>query len=97
MMTELWGLLFVAALALAFWQRRKQAEHAKQLVAQKCKQLELQLLSVNYSGVRLSRQGLQWRYQFEFASVADSRYIGELQMQGRHYQFDIPAYKETFD
>jgi hypothetical protein len=97
MMAELWGLLLMAALALAFWQHRKQAEHAKQLVAQKCHQLELQLLSVSYSDVRLNRQGLLWRYQFEFASVADSRYLGELQMQGRHYQFDIPAYKETFD
>lgn len=93
---ELYFLLGLILLCALFWRHRQQAELAKTRISAKCKQLQLQLLSVSYSDVRITKQGIRWRYQFEFASVPDSRYIGYLILEGRHFHYDIPAYKETF-
>ncbi|MCL9782772.1 DUF3301 domain-containing protein [Vibrio sp. S4M6] len=81
-----------------FWQQRKQAEIAKLAISNKCKQLELQLVSVALGRHSLKdEQGLwRWRtiYQFEFSSLGDDCYQGQLVMKGfRPLKFHLPPHR----
>lgn len=81
-----------------FWQQRAQSEQAKAAISRKCKQLDIQLLSVALKAHKLvTPEGkLKWhtRYQFEFSAQGDDYYKGELIMVGMHpVHFDIPPYR----
>lgn len=95
------NLLAIMALSFAcflFWQQRRQSELAKAAIIRRCKQLDLQLLSVAFSAHRLRTADKRWRwhtlYQFEFSALGDDCYQGKLIMQGFHpLQFQIPPYR----
>lgn len=85
-MSHLVSILALLLLGYLFWQQRRQSELAKMIIAKKCEQLDLQLLSVAFSAHKLKTPDGVWRwhtlYQFEFSSLGDDRYHGELQMSG---------------
>ncbi|CCN48426.1 conserved hypothetical protein [Vibrio nigripulchritudo MADA3029] len=98
MIGNLFAIILVTLFCLLFWQQRRQSELAKQMVAHRCKQLEIQVLSVSFKGHRFRHKSgkIGWYtvYQFEFSSLGDDYYIGELTMVGFHAShFDIPPYR----
>lgn len=82
-----WGALFV--LLLNHWWRSRDAKaFALQYAAQRCHELNLQLLdqSMVLKKIRLRRSsdGLHWyrRYEFEFSSTGTERYPGHVELAG---------------
>lgn len=85
-------LLLLALLGLGavyWWQSGFYKGRARDFAGQHCRQLNLQLLdqSMVITGIWPARAGdgrlmLRRRYQFEFASLGDRRYQGELMLLG---------------
>lgn len=77
------GLLLVGYL---FWQQDRQSERAKAAITRQCQKWDLQLLNVSLQGHKLKTPDGVWRwhsvYLFEFSSLGDDCYQGQLQMQG---------------
>ncbi|MBN3491551.1 DUF3301 domain-containing protein [Vibrio neptunius] len=98
MIGDLLAILGLAFGCFLFWQQRRQAELAKSIAASKCKQLDLQLISVALKGHKLKTPDGLWRwhsvYQFEFSSLGDDCYQGKLIMQGfRLMKVDLPPHR----
>jgi len=87
-------LLLCVALAVAFWWHTNELKQiAHRLAKRRCDQSDVQFLddSVVLSKVRLRRNqqgriGLQCSFTFEFASLGDARYRGELLFLGKALQ-----------
>ncbi|WP_432455217.1 MULTISPECIES: DUF3301 domain-containing protein [unclassified Agarivorans] len=100
---DLLAIFIFMAIVLFFWRRRKDAERAQHLIKQKCQQLDLQLLDLNFKQEKPQKIAGHWRwcrcYQFEFSSTGESRYQALLIMAGSQYKFDLPAYRidESFE
>lgn len=97
-METLLGLVLITAFACLFWHHRQQAERAQVLIHQKCKQLDLQLVSVSLHRLQWPSARTKWRwvyqYQFEFSSLGDDCYRAKLHLQGPiAYQWEIPPYR----
>ncbi len=97
-MGDLLAILALAFLAFLFWQQRKQSEVAKKAVHRHCEQNGLQVVSVSFAGHRFKKLRGSWRwftqYQFEFSSLGDDCYQGELIMRGFHIShFHTPPYR----
>lgn len=86
MIHDLFAILGLTFVCFLFWQQRRQGEIAKSIATRQCKQLDLQLISVALQGHKLKTPEGIWRwhtvYQFEFSSLGDDCYQGELIMQG---------------
>jgi len=98
MISDLLAILALTLFCFAFWQQRRQSELAKQAISRRCQQLDIQLLSTAFVGHRFKhkngRFGWHTVYQFEFSSLGDDYYQGELTMIGfRAVGFDIPPYR----
>ena len=101
MIDNLLAILFLCFLCFLFWQQRRQSELAKAAISRKCKELDLQLLSVAFSGHQLKmRHELTtiWRwhtiYQFEFSALGDDCYKGKLTMVGfRSTRFELQPHR----
>ncbi len=98
MIHDLLAILLVAMLCFAFWQQRKQSELAKQAINRKCDQLNLQLISVSFAAHRFRTKDKRWRwhtiYHFEFSSMGDDCYQGELVMKGFYVaRFHLPPHR----
>ncbi|CAK1702597.1 MULTISPECIES: DUF3301 domain-containing protein [Vibrio] len=101
MIDNLLAILFLCFFCFLFWQQRRQSELAKAAIARKCKELDLQLLSVAFSGHKLKmRHELTtiWRwhtvYQFEFSALGDDLYQGKLIMVGfRSMRFELQPHR----
>jgi len=98
MINDLFAILALTAICLLFWQQRRQAEIAKAIAARKCKELDLQLLSVALKGHKLKTPEGLWRwhsiYQFEFSSLGDDCYQGRILMQGfRLAKVELPPHR----
>ncbi|WP_427980342.1 DUF3301 domain-containing protein [Agarivorans sp.] len=98
---DLLAIFIFCLIVMLFWRRRKDAERAQWLIKQKCQQLDLQLLDVNFKREKPQKMAGYWRwcrfYQFEFSSTGDSRYQGQLIMAGSQYKFELPVYRVTDD
>ncbi|MDP5254867.1 MULTISPECIES: DUF3301 domain-containing protein [unclassified Vibrio] len=97
-MQTLIALVLIMALACLFWQHRQQAERAHVLISHKCKQLDLQLISVSLHRLQWPCATTEWRwiyqFQFEFSSLGDDCYQAILHMHGpRAQRWDIPPYR----
>jgi hypothetical protein len=87
--------------ALYIWRSGEFKGRARQLARAHCKQLELQLLDDSMVIVGLwpvrdarGRLALRRRYQFEFASTGDRRYVGWLALEGLQLQqIELETYK----
>jgi len=71
-----------------FWYRQKATERVRAIARQHCQQQQLQLLddTVSLKKTRITRSDagrfcIQSVYQFEFSSLGDDRYSGELVYQ----------------
>lgn len=88
MIHDLFAILALSIVCLLFWQQRRQSEIAKSIAARKCKELDLQLVSVALKGHKLKTPDGIWRwhtvYEFEFSSLGDDCYKAEIIMQGFH-------------
>ncbi|NAZ46017.1 DUF3301 domain-containing protein [Vibrio toranzoniae] len=101
MIDNLLAILMLCFFCFLFWQQRRQSELAKTAIARKCKELDLQLLSVAFSGHKLKiRHELTtiWRwntvYQFEFSALGDDCYQGKLTMVGfRSMRFELQPHR----
>ncbi|MCG7490326.1 DUF3301 domain-containing protein [Vibrio sp. Of14-4] len=86
MIGNLFAILALFVIAFVFWQQRRQAELAKVIAAKKCKQLDLQLLNIALKkhSARMPDGRWYWHsiYQFEFSSLGDDCYQGQLIMRG---------------
>ncbi len=95
------NLLAIFALCFAcflFWQQRRQSELAKAAISRRCKQLDLQLLSVSLGAHKFKTADGRWQwhtvYNFEFSALGDDYYQARTIMQGfRVVHFDIPPYR----
>ncbi|WCE30408.1 DUF3301 domain-containing protein [Vibrio sp. SCSIO 43137] len=95
------NLLAILALSFGcflFWQQRRQSELAKAAIIRKCRQLDLQLLSVALKAHKIKTPDGRWYwhtvYQFEFSALGDDCYQGQLFMKGFHpLNFAIPPYR----
>lgn len=91
-MLSLTDLLWVAIAGFAlnyWWRSRHFRDYALKLAARRCEELELQLLdqSVVLRGMELKRDDedrlvLRRRYQFEFTSTGQERYLGWVILRG---------------
>ncbi|MGL6530320.1 DUF3301 domain-containing protein [Aeromonas hydrophila] len=83
-MGEMFAILLLILGAGAFWHQRRQAELAWQYMRRYCQHHDLQLLSLARSHRALAHQPLRLLtyYEFEFSSDGESRYLGQLRMQG---------------
>lgn len=104
MMIGLVKLLLLTLLGLGavyWWQSGDYKGRARDLADAHCRRLDLQLLdqSMVITGLWPVRGGdgklrLRRRYQFEFASLGDRRYRGELVLLGsRLISIDLEAYR----
>jgi len=98
MIGDLLAIVALSLVCMIFWQQRRQSELAKVAVKRKCDQLDLQLLSVAFKGHKIKTPDGVWRwhtvYQFEFSSLGDDYYQGELIMQGFHVvHFQLPPHR----
>ncbi|WP_074374148.1 DUF3301 domain-containing protein [Vibrio spartinae] len=82
-MQDLMTICLVCFGCFLFWQQRRQAEIARQTIERKCRQLELQVVSITFKH-RLVDEQRRWRwhtrYTFEFSSLGDDCYEGYLDM-----------------
>lgn len=96
MTASLFELLLLISLALAavfWWHTNELRQIAHRIAKRQCAECEVQLLddSVALSKVRLRRNsqgriGLMCHFDFEFSSLGDVRYRGELQFLGKVLQ-----------
>jgi len=94
-------LILVGATAVYWWQSGLFKGRARELATAHCRQLDLQLLDqsmvITAIWPALSQSGkIEFRrtYQFEFSSVGDRRYQGQLVMQGMHLKsIKLETYK----
>ena len=94
-------LILAGAIAVYWWQSGIFKGRARELATAHCRQMGLQLLdqSMVITRIRpaLSNSGkIEFRrtYQFEFASIGDRRYQGQLVMQGmRLKSIELETYK----
>ena len=94
-------LILAGAIAIYWWQSGLFKGRARALATAHCRQMGLQLLdqSMVITRIRpaLSSSGkIEFRrtYQFEFASIGDRRYQGQLVMQGmRLKSIELETYK----
>lgn len=86
MLSDLFAIVLLSFGCFLFWQQRRQAELAKEAISRKCKQLDLQLVSVAFGRHKLKTPEGIWRwhtvYLFEFSALGDDCYQGELKMFG---------------
>ncbi|GLT17321.1 hypothetical protein GCM10007938_10980 [Vibrio zhanjiangensis] len=86
MIGDLLAIMVLFLIAFVFWQQRRQAELAKEIATRRCKQLDLQLLSIALKGHYVKMPDGRWCwhsiYQFEFSSLGDDYYQGQLVMRG---------------
>ena len=82
-------LVFFALFGLIFWRGWDVKKRAALLVAQYCKQNDLQLLdqsvvleSIRFARDREGRLVFRRIYRFEFASTGDERYQGSIVLTG---------------
>jgi hypothetical protein len=88
-LVNLFWLVLLGTTGLYLWRSGQFKGRARSLALNHCKQLDLQLLddSMVISGLWPVRSAMgnlvfRRRYRFEFASVGDRRYQGELIMMG---------------
>ncbi len=94
-------LILAGVIALYWWQSGLFKGRARELATAHCRQLNLQLLDqsmvITAIWPALSRSGkIEFRrtYQFEFSSIGDNRYQGQLVMQGlRLKSIELETYK----
>lgn len=94
-------LILVGATAVYWWQSGLFKGRARELATVHCRQLDLQLLDqsmvITAIWPALSQSGkIEFRrtYQFEFSSIGDRRYQGQLVMQGMHLKsIELETYK----
>ncbi|WPC73360.1 DUF3301 domain-containing protein [Vibrio porteresiae] len=96
-MEHLLNLLLVFLVCFAFWQQRRQSEIAKMVIQRQCDQLQLQLVSVAFGRHHLKTPQGAWRwhtvYWFEFSSLGDDCYQGQLIMYGfKAGKFHLPPH-----
>jgi hypothetical protein len=100
-LTNLLWLVLLGTAGLYLWRSGQFKGRARSIAVNHCKQLNLQLLddSMVITGlwpVRSAAGSLVFRrrYRFEFASVGDRRYQGELTMTGmRLLNIELETYK----
>ena len=98
MITDLLAILLLCLVCMLFWQQRRQSELAKIAIQRQCDQLDLQLISTSLKAHKLKTPEGIWRwhsvYLFEFSSLGDDCYQGELIMIGfRVMRFHIPPHR----
>lgn len=94
-------LILAGVLAVYWWQSGLFKGRARELAIAHCRQLDLQLLDqsmvITAIWPALSNSGkIEFRrtYQFEFSSIGDRRYQGQLVMQGLRLQsIELETYK----
>ncbi|MGD8421440.1 MAG: DUF3301 domain-containing protein [Gammaproteobacteria bacterium] len=94
-------LLLLGLAAVYWWQSGVYKGRARDFASEHCRRLDLQLLdySMVITGIwpvrgRDGRLALRRRYQFEFASLGDRRYQGELVLLGSElYSIKLETYK----
>ena len=104
-LVNLFWLVLLGTAGLYLWRSGQFKGRARSLALNHCKQLDLQLLddSMVISGlwpVRSAAGNLVFRrcYRFEFASVGDRRYQGELIMIGmKLVHIELETYKLPSD
>jgi hypothetical protein len=100
-LADLLWLVLLGTAGLYLWRSGQFKGRARELAIKHCKQLDLQLLddSMVITGlwpVRLAAGNLVLRraYRFEFASIGDRRYQGELIMIGMQLlHIELETYK----
>ncbi|CAH0526697.1 DUF3301 domain-containing protein [Vibrio hippocampi] len=97
-MDNLLMLLALSCLCGLFWQQRRQSEIANSAVRRKCKELDLQVLSVSLGSHRLRDANGRWGwhtiYEFEFSALGDDAYHAKLVMKGfRVLNFHLPPHR----
>ncbi|WP_122053186.1 DUF3301 domain-containing protein [Vibrio sp. Evd11] len=101
MIDNLLAILLLCFFCFLFWQQRRQSELAKAAIARKCKELDLQLLSVAFNGHKLKMRHelttiCRWHtvYHFEFSALGDDLYQGKLTMVGfRSMRFELQPHR----
>ncbi len=98
MITNLWMILGLCFFCFLFWQQRRQSEIAKTAVSRRCKELDLQLISVSLKRHNLRDANGRWGwhtiYDFEFSALGDDCYQGKLVMKGFYIlNFHIPPHR----
>ncbi|MGF1722534.1 DUF3301 domain-containing protein [Vibrio kyushuensis] len=98
MIGDLMAIVGLSLVCFIFWQQRRQGELAKAAIERKCKQLDLQLVSVALGQHKVRTPKGDWRwytvYHFEFSSLGDDCYQGELMMSGfRPMNFHLPPHR----
>ncbi|MEZ8825813.1 DUF3301 domain-containing protein [Vibrio amylolyticus] len=98
MIDNLLAIVALSCVCFLFWQQRRQSELAKAAIERKCKQLDLQLVSVALGQHKVKTPKGSWRwhtiYHFEFSSLGDDCYQGELTMMGfRPMNFHLPPHR----
>lgn len=97
-MVEVWILILAVLIAVFFISQRKQAEIARQAIAEYCKKNNIQLLSVALNSRHFQWSGpgapyLKADYAFEFSSNGTNHYRANLEMKGQHpSKFEVPPY-----
>jgi hypothetical protein len=102
-MDTLFWILIVAILTAYFWQSGQFKGHARQLAQKHCKTLNLQLLDEGMVIRKIrpirSPSGsliLRRHYQFEFSSIGDQRYKGQIVLEGyKLADISFDAYRIT--
>lgn len=97
MIGDLLWILVIALVASLFWQQRRQSELAKHYIQQRCRQTQLQLISIARGSHSLGWPkgplNIQTRYYFEFSVNGLDCYQGYAVMQGmRVKEIYMPAY-----
>ncbi|TNF35224.1 MAG: DUF3301 domain-containing protein [Gammaproteobacteria bacterium] len=91
----------IILLGWLLWQAQKSRESARKIAQKYCKQQDLQLLddTVVLSRIRIGKDRadrfrIARRYRFEFSSMGDERYQGELELMGNELVFiDVEAHR----
>lgn len=96
-MNNLFWIFLVCCIAALFWQQRKQTEYGQSYIRQRCKQLNLQLLSIarGNHAVRRENGKMKWQttYFFEFSADGSDAYQGYAVLEGfRLKRFHVPPH-----
>jgi len=100
-LTKLLLLILVGVTAVYWWQSGIYKGRARELATAHCRQLDLQLLDQSMVIMSIwpalsDSDKIEFRrtYQFEFSSIGDRRYLGQLVMQGiRLKSIELETYK----
>ncbi|WP_325891861.1 DUF3301 domain-containing protein [Grimontia sp. NTOU-MAR1] len=97
MTANLFWILLIAIVASLFWQQRRQSELAKNYIARRCQQTNVQLISIargsHFFGWPKGPLDIQTRYYFEFSVNGLDCYQGYAVMKGmRIKEIYMPAY-----